>query len=129
MHSLELSCLERTETLGKSLGTVAAPGDVITARMNVKFFDNGEVEGAPRGTIAYDVFTRRKDFCRGKTSMVQVERGAAGTEFENTWTVSGDAAGACVTGSDGYGPSIVHLPFEMTATVIWPENPDEPACE
>lgn len=30
MHSLELSCLERTETLGKSLGTVAAPGDVIT---------------------------------------------------------------------------------------------------
>lgn len=30
MHSLELSSLERTGTLGKILGTVAAPGDVIT---------------------------------------------------------------------------------------------------
>jgi tRNA threonylcarbamoyladenosine biosynthesis protein TsaE len=30
MHSLELSSLARTETLGKILGMAAAPGDVIT---------------------------------------------------------------------------------------------------
>lgn len=30
MHSLELSSLERTEILGKILGSVAEPGDVIT---------------------------------------------------------------------------------------------------
>jgi hypothetical protein len=106
-----------------------APGDVITARMNVKFMDEAVYGTAAPGTIAYDTFSRRKDPCRFATSMVRVERGAAGTVFENSWIVSGDAAGACVTAPDGSHGGIVHLPFEMTATVIWPENPDEPACE
>jgi hypothetical protein len=106
-----------------------APGDVITARMNIKFHDEVEYGTAAPGVIAYDTFGRRKHPCYQATSLVRVARGAAGTELENTWTVSGDAAPACVNAPDGSHGGIVHLPFEMTARVIWPENPDEPACE
>jgi hypothetical protein len=105
------------------------PGDVITARMNVKFHDEIVYGTAAPGVIAYDTHGRRKHPCYQATSMVRVERGAAGTENEHTWTVSGDAAPACVNAPDGAHGGIVLLPFEMSATVIDPANPQEPACE
>lgn len=105
------------------------PGDEISARMNIKFHDELEYNTAGPGVIAFQTYNRKKHPCHGATSMVQVKRGEAGTVFENSWTVSSDVA-ACITWPDGrtHG-GVSYMPFSFTATVINPDNPDEPGCE
>jgi hypothetical protein len=107
-----------------------AQGDVISARMNIKYHDELAYGTAGPGVIAFDAYTRKKHPCYQATSMIRVERGTAANNTENTWTVSNELGAACVTWPDGrtHG-GVVHMPFEITATVINPDNPDEPACE
>ena len=106
-----------------------APGDEISARMNIKFHDEQQYNTAGPGVIAFQTYNRKKHPCYRATSMVQVKRGEAGTALENSWTVSSDVA-ACITWPDGrtHG-GISYMPFSFTATVINPDNPDEPVCE
>ncbi len=105
------------------------PGDVATIRMKINFADEA-IYGTPGpGTVEFDAFTKRNSPCYQATAEATLERGEASTFGKNSWRVSSDDA-ACVTWPGGreHG-GVTLMPFEFMATIIDPDNPNEPDCE